>query len=206
MKRMIWGLIWVLGLVPLAQAQKFQEGVHYVEIPFAEPLENGSRVEVREFFWYGCPHCYSLEPVLERWLKRKPRNVDFVRTPAFLPKRLVHAKAYYAFQSLENSDKLHAAFFRAYHEQGQRFASQAEVARWLAAQGVDAGKFDKAYSSFSVDHQVRLAQSLAGKYGINSVPTLVIEGRYLTTSTMAGGHEGVMRVVDYLVNRVASGK
>jgi protein dithiol oxidoreductase (disulfide-forming) len=93
-------LLLVLAIVPFASVQALQKGRDYVALAKPQPVETGNKIEVREFFWYGCPHCYALEPALTNWLKHKPANVEFIRTPATAPNWVLHAQAYYAFASL----------------------------------------------------------------------------------------------------------
>ncbi|GMR19445.1 MAG: thiol:disulfide interchange protein DsbA/DsbL [Gammaproteobacteria bacterium] len=200
-----WFLL--IGIMfPVLSMGGYEEGVHFIEIPFSESPETGNKVEVREFFWYGCPYCYSLEPVLERWLKNKPKAVTFVRTPAFMPRRINHGKAYYAFEALGKLNTMHGKFFSAVQSDANRLEKVARIVAFVEKNGIDSKAFNKAYNSFDVDRKVKLATQLAQKYGINSVPTMVIDGRYLTNGSMAGGHEGLLKVVNYLVKRVAAEK
>ncbi len=202
MKKIVFALL-LMGLVPPLAAAEYVEGRHYLEIPFGGSPDTGDKVEVREFFWYGCQHCLTLEPIIDHWLKTKPKKALFVRTPAFLPRNTVHAKAFYTFESLGVTDKLHGEFFDAVQIRQQRMADDASVIGFAVKHGVDEKAFTKAYNSFGVDVKVREATMLAQKYGLSSVPTLVVDGRYLTTATMAGGNGAVMQVVNQLVEKAA---
>lgn len=184
-----------------AAAAAPQEGRHYQELPFPQPVETGSKIEVREFFWYGCPHCYALEPALTAWLKRLPAGVQFVRTPGVAPRWLVHAQAYYAFESLGVVEKVHAAFFEAYHRNHRRLDDPQDLARFAAEHGVDGEAFLRAFHSFGVSVKLERAKQLNMAYSIHSVPALVVDGKYLTSPTMAGGEREALAVVDYLIER-----
>ncbi|MFP5348807.1 MAG: thiol:disulfide interchange protein DsbA/DsbL [Gammaproteobacteria bacterium] len=192
-------------LSPLGSlAAGFEEGRHYTEFLFPQPVESGNQIEVREFFWYGCGHCYRLEPTLEQWLARKPKNVAFVRTPGTAPHWLVHAQLYYAIESLGLVPKLHGPIFEAIHKGGQRLDNENGVLKFVAAQGVDTGKFNAAFNSFSTKLNVEKAKRLNEAYTIHSVPMLVVDGKYLTSPAMAGGEAAVIKVVEFLVQKATA--
>lgn len=193
-------------IVPAQVFSAFEAGKHYVEIPFSESLNTGKSVEVREFFWYGCGHCFQFEPILQAWKKNKSENANFVTTPAFLPRREAHAKAFYAFDSIGKHEKLHTVFFSALHVERRKLENVDDIANFVAQNGEDKKAFLSAYNSFGTDHKVKQATQLGLKYGVNSVPTLIVDGRYLITASMAGGNEGMLKVVDYLVAKVAKEK
>jgi len=201
-KRLFLLLLMMWVSLPLA-AQTFEAGRHYTEFPFPQPVE-GEKIEVREFFWYGCPHCYVLEPAINRWLKRKPANVVYVRTPGMAPHWVLDAQAFYAFEALGVLDKMHPLMFDAIHKDKQRFKSEDAIAAFAAKHGVDAKAFHDAFGSFGVRINLEKARQLNQAYTISSVPTLVVDGRYLTSPSMAGGEEQTMRVVDFLVKKAAA--
>lgn len=191
-------------ILPVAAvAANYEEGVHYTELAFAQEVETGNRVEVREFFWYGCPHCDSLEPIIDKWLKQKPKQAEFVRTPGTAPRWLPHAQMFYAAEALGALPKLHPAFFKAMHQQNRPLADEASILKFVAEQGVDAAKFKEAMGSFGVRLKVEKAKQANEAYGINSVPTIVVDGKYITSPKMARGEAEVMKVVDFLVQRAA---
>ena len=201
MRKILFALL-VLVYIPACSSAEYQEGRHYQILPFGES-PGGDAVEVREFFWYGCPHCYHLEPELDNWLKKKPKNAKFVRTPALLPRELVHAKTYYALESLGKVDAVHKPIFEAIHLQEQHMHSPEAMATFVAKYGVDKAAFLKAYASFGVDSQTREAVLLASKYQIRSVPTVVVDGRYQTSASHAGGNAELIKVIDYLVAKAS---
>lgn len=193
----------LLAVVP-ARAE-FLEGVEYVLVTPAQPVTTGNKIEVREVFMYSCPHCFNLEPILDRWLKTKPANSEFVRMPAvFRPTLEAHARAFYAFQALGVLDKLHGAFFRALHVDKQPLSDETSIAQFAAKYGIKPDDFRRAYHSFGVDAQVKEAMRLAPAYGVDSVPTFIVDGKYRTNATMAGGQENLMRVIEFLIKKSAA--
>ena len=208
------GLLWI----PLGCQAQFKSGVHYIDLPFGESVSSGKRVEVREFFWYGCPHCYTFEPILNRWLGKKPAAVDFVRSPAFLtaterhaqnPQQLsdirrfyLHARAYYAFEKLGVTHKLHRAFFESLHMHKQPLNNLPQLMAFVKRHGINPSKFKSAMNSFSVDSQINYSRQLEMTYQIPGVPILVVDGRYMTSPKRAGGPDKAIEVVNYLVKKV----
>lgn len=200
MKKAILFLLMTL-LSPLTHAD-FKESRDYVRLFPSQPVSTGQRIEVREFFWYSCPHCFHLEPVLNEWLKHKPADVEFVRTPAVLRQSWEpQARAYYAFEALGVAKRLHDPFFDAIHVRHRDLSDEEQMAAWAARHGVSAQAFRSAYHSFAVDTRIRNAKALEQAEGINAVPTLVVEGRYLTNVGMAGGRKRMMRLLDFLVQK-----
>ncbi len=201
-------VIWLLGLSLLVfnawaneRSPSYIEGVHYAQIkPAAITKAAEGKVEVTELFWYGCPHCFTFEPHLEKWQKTKPENVEFDRIPAVLnPRWESHAKAYYALQTMGELDRMHSIFFKAIHQQRRNLKSLDAMARFFAQHGVDEDKFRKAYNSFEVNVKFNTDKQRARQYGAQSVPTLIVNGKYRTSASMAGGHQEVLKVIDYLI-------
>lgn len=198
-------VLWVLLLwLPLAGAEDnapFKEGVHYQRLNNPVPTSAGDKIEVVEAFWYGCPHCYSLEPMIEEWLKRQPDNVAFVRIPAVLGRNWEpHARAYYVAKELAILDKIHKPLFAAIHAQKRPLGSEQQLADFFAEQGVDKDAFRKAYESFAVAKvELPRSQKLIQSYGINGVPAFIVNGKYLTSGSMAGSHEKLFEVLDFLI-------
>lgn len=205
MKKLILGLLAGLLAVHGATGAEYSAPGDYVELFQPQPVETGDKIEVREFFWYGCPHCYSLEPILQRWLKNKPANAEFVRMPAILRESwAAHARAYYTFEALEITDKLRGPLFRAIHEERRKLGDVESLADFVAQQGVNRKSFIETYNSSAVDSNVRRTQVIGRRYEIDGVPTIIVDGKYRTTSTMAGSHEELMKVVDFLVKKAAA--
>jgi len=206
--RTLYAVIIVLAglLSQVVYGATFKEGVHYIEIPFSDSLDTGKKVEVREFFWYGCPHCYRFEPVLANWLKNKPKEVIFVRTPAFLPKRNNHARAFYAMEALGKLEALHSKFFTKVQNHSQRLTDKDDIVKFMTSNGINKAEFLKTWDSFDVDRKVKEANRLEQKYTIHSVPNIVVDGRYIVGADSAGGQDKVLQVVNYLVKKIAKEK
>lgn len=160
------------------------EGTDYVELKPPQAVEAPGKVEVIEFFWYRCPHCYALEPDLEAWVKRLPRDVQFRRVPGILNEDwAVDARIFYALDAIGEENRVHRGLFDAIHQQGGvrlRGDPYAKwVADWLAKQKVDMAKYDAAFHSFSVESKLRRAAQMAVAYRLEGVPTIAVQGRYL---------------------------
>lgn len=179
--------------------EPFDEGIDYLRLPKLLPVARKGRAEVLELFWYGCPHCHQLEPLLEAWHKRH-RNVALNRLPAVLSEGwAILARAYYAAESLGVLERIHKPLFDAIHVAGKRLNDEGTLAAFVANQGVDAGKFRQAMSAFAVDAKVRQALETTRRVGLDSVPALVVNGRFLTSPTLAGSRERTLAVLDFLV-------
>lgn len=189
-----------LGLLRPLSAAALTLGRDYEAVEFPQPTTDPKRVEVLELFFYGCPHCFDLEPLLVKWVKKLPRHAYFRRMPAIFNDGWVPlAKAYYAAEALGVVDKLHGEIFNAIHLQGVNLNDRGNLLRFVGARGVDAAKFAKAYDSFGVQTQVRQARELTAAYGIQGVPSLIVDGKYRTSSSLTGSHEKLFPVLDELI-------
>ncbi|MEZ5582087.1 MAG: thiol:disulfide interchange protein DsbA/DsbL [Candidatus Competibacteraceae bacterium] len=179
----------------------FQEGTHYQKFPAPIPAtEAKDKVEVVEVFWYGCPHCYSLEPVIEQWLSNKPDNVEFLRIPAVFGRTWeIHARTFYAAEALGVEAQIHKPLMDAIHTEKRPLNTEQQLADFFAEQGVDKDAFLKAFRSFDVETRLKRSQQLVRRYRINGVPAVIINGEFWTNATMAGSHEKIFEVVDHLV-------
>lgn len=183
-----------------APTTTFRENHQYTRLFPSQPVTTGHRIEVREFFWYSCPHCFHLEPVLEGWLKHPPANIRFVRTPAVLrPSWEPQARAFYAFQALGLVARLHNAFFDAIHLRHRNLSDEAHIVQWVGRHGVNPVTFKATYDSFGVSTKIHNARALERAEGLDAVPTIVVQGRYMTNVGMAGGRVQMMRIIDFLV-------
>lgn len=190
----------VSALSQAGEPQAQPKGPGYQTLSPAQPTQDKTKVEVIEFFWYGCPHCYAFEPILNQWLKTLPKNVQFIRQPAaFNEVWEAHAKAYLVAEALNVVDKVHADFFDAIQNKKQKLDSEEELAKFFIAHGVKEADFHDAYKSFGVDTKLKQAKSLPLRYGITGVPTLVINGKYVTSGSLAGGHENMMKILNQLI-------
>ncbi len=191
-------------LLPLAGQAEPLEGVEY-QLVGPQPVETGAKIEVREFFWYGCSHCYSLEPFLEKWLKTMPKNAKLVRTPGvFNEQWAIHARTYYAFEALGLTDRMHAPLFRAIHSEKRRLFDAESLAAFVAEKGGDRTAFLNAYNSFGMQANLNRAIQLGQAYRLESVPTLIVDGKYMTNANIAGGYDKIPAVLDFLVKKAAA--
>jgi thiol:disulfide interchange protein DsbA len=173
----------VIAFSSCAQAAP-SEGTDYIELKPPQSVDAPNRIEVIEFFWYRCPHCYALEPDLEVWVKRLPRDVQFNRIPGILSDDwAVDARVFYALEAIGEVERLHRALFDAIHQQGgvrlrgDAFAKW--VADWLVKKKVNMAKYDAALHSFTVESRLRRAEQMARSYRLDGVPALAVQGRYL---------------------------
>lgn len=181
---------------------ELQQGKQYSLVSPAQPTETGKNIEVLEFFSYACPHCFELEPVLNPWTKKLPRDVTFRRLPAvFSDAYFTYAKIFYAVEAMGAMDKLHDALFSAVHVQHANLTNESTLLAWVGQQGVDSKKFADIYNSFAVTSKAQRAKQLSRAYGITGVPAVVVEGTYLTSASQAGGHEQLLPVLDELIKK-----
>lgn len=183
------------------------ESVGYEILSPAQPTSNPDKIEIIEFFWYGCPHCLSFEPLLETWVKSLPKNVEFIRQPAvFSDLWGKHAKAYFTAEALGIVDKVHADFFDAIQNKKQNLETEDQLAKFFVEHGVKEADFHDTYNSFLVDAKVRKASATAGRYGISGVPAMIINGKYKTNGPLAGSHEKMLEVINQLIQQESKAK
>ena len=197
-------LLLILGFATApAFAANFTAGKDY-EVIDQQETSSGDKVEVLEFFWYGCPHCNTFEPFLQKWKKKLSDDVVFKRVPAvFRPSWKVQARTYYALQALGKLEELHPKIFDAIHKQRERLDSMNKMADFVASQGVDRDAFIKQYQSFSIDGKVRKANKLVKNYKISGVPTVAVNGKYKVDGRMAGNYDRMIEIMDYLIAKEA---
>jgi thiol:disulfide interchange protein DsbA len=192
----------------LAQGNQPVEGRHFVRLNPPAPVgAPAGKIDVVEFFWYGCPHCNALEPTLEAWVKRLPADVAFRRVPvAFSAVHESHQRLYYTLEAMGQLEAMHRRIFVAYHQQMQRLEREADQVAFLKAQGVDTARFADFARSFSVQTKMRQARQLTDAYKVDGVPTLGVQGRFSTSGSLAGSNEAALAVADFLINRVRTGR
>ena len=192
-----------LALAPfgaLAQARQPARGVDYTELSPAQPVETQGKIEVIEFFWYGCPHCYTLEPLLEKWLPQLPADVLFRRVPAVLnPQWGNEAVVFYTFEALGVLERLHRPFFDALHRDRLKSREPAAMNEWLKKNGVDPTKYDATAKSFGVQSKVRRATQVSAAYRIDGTPALAVHGRYTVSAEQGRTQQGMLAIADYLI-------
>jgi thiol:disulfide interchange protein DsbA len=179
---------------------RFELGVHYLRLSPTQPTSsNPDQIEVAEIFWYGCPHCYELDPLLERWREQAPEYVSFVRVPAvWNPTLQIHARAFYTAEALEKGAEMHAEFFREIHERRNGLDTEAALQEFFGRFGVDATAFKNAFDSFAVQAKLQRADELSRRYRIGSVPTIIVNGKYTTDGPMVGSYDALLQLVDEL--------
>ncbi|MGH8762057.1 MAG: thiol:disulfide interchange protein DsbA/DsbL [Nitrosospira sp.] len=183
------------------------EGRDYTVLPHPRPTESGKNIEVLEFFWYGCPHCYDLHPHIKAWLKTIPKDVSFRYVPAiFRPNWIPGVKIFYALEALGEKDRLHDKVYDAIHLGKIDLTKDEVLFDWIAKQGVDRQKFIDAYNSFSVQNQVSRSTQMSKDYNLSGVPALVVDGRYLTSGRMGGTPQDTVKVLDELIEKVRKEK
>lgn len=197
-------LVTAIALANGAFAADFVEGKDYKKVANPENIA-GDVIVVREFFWYGCPHCYALEPHMQAWAKTRDKDVAFFRTPAAMnPVWEVPARGFYAAQQMGLENKTHQALFDAIHKDGQKniIANQENLANWYASQGADKAKFNSFYNSFPISTKIERAKQGAMRYQLTGVPAVVVHGKYV----VSGEDAKVTQVVDFLIDKVRSEK
>ncbi len=183
-----------------------QEGKNYTLVKPVQPTENSKKIEVLEFFSYGCPHCHDLEPLMSAWEKKQAKDVNLQRVPVAFSKAWEPlSKMYYAFEVLGILDKYHTRFFNAVHQENLNYRDENQLFEWVSKNGGNKTQFIEAYRSFGVQQKAQRARQLAIQYAINGVPTLAIDGKYLTSSSLTGSHETLFPVVDALVQQARHG-
>jgi thiol:disulfide interchange protein DsbA len=191
----------------LARSQAaFTEGTHYVRLSQPVAAASAPKIDVIEFFWYGCPHCNTFEPLLDAWAKKLPADVAFRRVPvAFRDEPFVaHQRIFYALEALGLVEAMHRKVFYAMHNDRQRLDKPADIQAFMVKNGVDGAKFLDAYNSFGVQTKARQAKLLSEQYKIDGTPAMGVQGRYWTSGTQAGGQDKMLAVVDLLIQRVRS--
>lgn len=192
-----------------AQAEPFQQGKDYDVTVQAIPTDNPAKIEVTELFWYGCPHCYHMEPVISAWVKKQGADVYFKRVPG-LPRAewAPMAKAYYALETLGLLEKLHTPLFDAIHKtRTLNPTDEAATIVWVTNQsGLDKAKVEDAFKSFSMNTKLNRAAQFFRASGATGVPSIIIDGKYITSSTMAGDNEKALKVADYIIDNIRKAK
>jgi protein dithiol oxidoreductase (disulfide-forming) len=183
-----------------AQAKKPEEGTEYLTLGKRVPVDTQGKVEVIEFFWYGCPHCNSFEPRLDAWIKKLPSDVVVKRVPvAFRDDFVPQQRLFYTLEALGKVEELHPKVFQAVHVNREPTNREDLILAWAGKQGLDTAKFKELYNSFSVSSKARRAAQLQDAYKVQGVPSIGIAGRYYTDGTLAGNMERVLQITDYLV-------
>jgi thiol:disulfide interchange protein DsbA len=165
-----------------------------------QPTDGSGKIEVIEFFWYGCPHCYALEPSVNAWLKSAPKDVVFKRIPAFPSESWGQmASVYYTLEAMGLLDQYHQKVFDAIHKQNVNLNNKNKRDEWLKANGIDPAKYAEVEKSFAVSTKLARARQLTQAYKVDSVPRVIVNGKYVTSAEQAGGADKIFSEVDQLV-------
>ncbi|MCP4000693.1 MAG: thiol:disulfide interchange protein DsbA/DsbL [Gammaproteobacteria bacterium] len=181
----------------------YAEGDHYRRMTVSQRTSSTpDKIEVAEVFWYGCPHCYDFDPILQDWKQSLGPDVSFVRIPVIWnPTNEVHARIMYTAEALGKLDEMHKGFFNALHQEGNTLTTEAQMVDFFSKYGVSEAEFLDAYSSFGVSSAVKRAENLTRSYGIRSVPVMVINGKYATDGSEVRSFGDVIGITNELVER-----
>lgn len=207
MKKFLTGLLLILSTHVMAEAP--QTGEQFDAVAQIIPTDAPAKIEVLEIFWYGCIHCYQMETPLNAWAKKLPKDVYFKRMPG-LPNAswAPMAKAFYAMETLGVAEKLHTPLFEAIHKQKTLNPTDEKAAiEWVTQKsGMDKLKVEQAFKSFTINTNLNRAAQTFRASGATGVPSLVIDGKYITSSIMAGGNEAALKTADYIIDNVRKDK
>jgi thiol:disulfide interchange protein DsbA len=186
-----------------APPQKYSEGQHYTVLTTAQGTSSSPDVvEVAEVFWYGCPHCYNFEPYVARWEQGLAEGVELVRLPVMWnPTNEIHARMFYTAEALGKLDEMHPAIFREMHSNGKQFTQEADIEEYFGGFGVSAEDFRSTFRSFPVETRLKKAKNLTQRYRIQSVPLLVVNGKYVAGGPGVKTFEDMIAVANELVAR-----
>ena len=195
----------VLARVAGPAAAELVEGKNYIRLKAPVPVETGKKIEVIEFFSYGCPHCAELEPHLDAWLAKLPPDVQFRRVPVMFQQRWVNlGKIYYTLDALGDEHKLSPEVFTALHGKNMSLWDDKTFFDWAASKGLDRKKVEDVFSSFAVNGKMNRAKQQAQTFDVQSVPTIVVDGKFVTGSDKVGSHGQLPAALDELVAKARS--
>lgn len=183
---------------------QWKEGTHYTRLIPTQPTNAPpGQIEVTEMFWYGCPHCYALDPFLEAWRKNgKAAYVSFVRVPVMWGAvHRAHARVFYTAEMLGKADELHTPIFDAIQKNHQPLTDPAGIEQFFTSHGVSAADFQKSFSSFAVEASLKRAETLGMRYKVDSVPMIVVNGKFVTDVGKAGGQAQLINLINELASR-----
>ncbi|AZE58496.1 MULTISPECIES: thiol:disulfide interchange protein DsbA [Pseudomonas] len=197
----------LFGMTAQAADVPLEAGKTYVELSNPVPVSVPGKIEVVELFWYGCPHCYAFEPTINPWAEKLPQDVNFRRIPAMFGGPWdAHGQLFLTLEAMGVEHKVHNAVFEAIQKQGKRLTKPDEMADFVATQGVDKDKFLATFNSFAIQGQIKQAKELAQKYGVQGVPTLIVNGKYRFDLGSTGGPEQTLNVADQLIAKERAAK
>ena len=180
---------------------EFVAGKNYLVLDKPVETETGDQIEVRELFWYFCPHCFSVHAKLEDWSKTRDSSAQLVLQPAVFPGWEFGSTFYYVLEELGELERLHSSLYNAIHVQKLNLKTQQDFVTWLSLNGVDEDKANKVFKSFPVKVAVNKAKANTYKYRITGVPVFIVNGKYTVNATSAGSEEKIFEVIDYLIQK-----
>jgi thiol:disulfide interchange protein DsbA len=217
-------LLCTTALLGLASASAFastaapQNGLDYITLPAAQPVDSGNKVEVTEFFAYYCPHCNVFEPLLEAWVKKQGNNIVFKRVHVTSDPRVApQQRLYYTLEAMGIVEQYHAKAFDAIHKDHLKLQSDEEVFDWAAKAGIDRASFISAYRSFGIPSKLRRAEAMMPAYKVDHWPLVAIDGKYETSPSIANKNvtgamteeqqqQNALQVMDFLVTKAKAEK
>jgi thiol:disulfide interchange protein DsbA len=205
-RRAFVALCAALTLATPAFAQALVEGQNYTRLKNPLPVDSGKKIEVLEFFSYGCPHCRDLDPELQRWQKTLPSDVEFKRVPIDFGREqwVVLAKIFYTLDALGVEEKMTPEVFVALHDKKVPLTNETAFFDWAASRGLDRKKVEDTYKSFGTTSKFNRARSIAKSYNVQSVPLVVVDGKFLVSSDKVGTHAAMPGAIDQLVAKARS--
>lgn len=196
----IFGLIASLMLMCLSMTVHADDP--YTLIVPVQPTQSVDKIEVLEVFWYGCPHCYDFEPHIKKWLETKADDVEFRRMPGIFNKSWIpHAKAYFTAEKLGVLDLIHGALFEALHKDRKRIYTESELKDFFESRGVAGDEFNRVFNSTEIETKFKQAFVMGQRYKLTGVPAVIINGKYMTSGSLAGSYENLLKTIDALVDR-----
>jgi len=182
---------------------KYVEGQHYSVLTTAQGTSSSPDViEVAEVFWYGCPHCYSFDPYVAKWETTLPDGVELMRLPVMWnPTNEIHARMFYTADALGKLDEMHAAIFKAMHQDGKTLTSEGDIQAFFGTYGVSEDEFQKTFRSFPVETRLKKARNLTQRYRVQSVPILIVNGKYVVKGPGIKNFDDMIEVSDELIAR-----
>jgi len=195
----------IVPLTSMAMPEAFIDGVHYTATPTKLATSDESKVEVVELFSYSCPHCFQLEPEVQKWKETLSENVSFIQVPAiFRDSWMQLARVFYAAEATGDLETLHSLIFNAIHVNKRRLQTEEQLLDFVAEQGIDRDDFEKMMNSMTVNLKVKKAQVLSKKSGVTGVPSMIVNGQYRTDAPLAGGMTEMLNTVDFLIQKQAN--
>ena len=192
-----------LSAVPAVTAGEVAKGKKQPYTEVRKPLPvSGDKIEIVEYFWYGCPHCYSFEPVLKKWLETQPDDITFRRVPAVLTDAwLPQAKAFYIAEKLGIAEDIHPALFDHIHRKKRRLNKQKSLREFFSEYDVDKKVFNELYLSKEVTDKIKMGLRETQRLRISGVPTMSVQGKYVTSARQAGSNEEMLETIETLITK-----